>query len=147
MQKIVNFAPQKQKNMKRIFFCVLLILNFSSLAFAQTGTVTIYEDPDVAALMSRFIGANKSSEGIDGWRIQILATTDRAKMEEAKKLFLTKFPQHTAAWRFDAPHYKLRVGAFRTKPETRDLLADIQGVFPGAYEVRDKIKLSEFLPE
>jgi hypothetical protein len=127
-------------------FLVFVLAFFAVTSANAQGQVSIYEDPDVAALMNRFISSNKASEGIDGWRIQIMATTDRSKMEEAKKLFLTRFPQHTAAWRFDAPHYKLRVGAFQTKAETRDLLTEIQGVFPSAYEVRDKIKLSELLP-
>ena len=109
------------------------------------GQVAYDEEPGITLLMQKFIVANKSKETIDGWRVQILATTDRAKMETVKRSFLNKYAGHTATAKFDAPYYKLRVGAFRTKLEAEHLRYLIARDHPTAYVARDgEIKITEF---
>ena len=129
--------------MKRIFsFMTFLALTFS--AFAQNITVT--ESSDVQILMDRYTADNRMSEYVDGWRIQIVSSTDRRKIEEMKISFTQKFPNIPIISQHTPPYYKIKVGAFPTKLEAMGLLYLIKQEVPGAYPTKDnKIRPAEFI--
>jgi len=123
--------------MKNLFFLLLF-----SFLLAQVGTsqnVIINEDYQVEQMINRHIEANKSRQIMDGWRIQILSTSDRAKVEEMKSKFRATFPQYSVDWIHIKPNYKLRAGAFSTKLDAMEALNQIKKAFPSAYtaKVRD----------
>ena len=80
--------------------------------------------------MTTFISKNKSTYQIDGWRIQIMATTDRRKMEEAKSDFLANYPNISVDWTHSKPYYRLRAGAFTSKLGSRKTFAQIERRLP-----------------
>ncbi|MCU0345494.1 MAG: SPOR domain-containing protein [Saprospiraceae bacterium] len=114
------------------------------VAFAQAqGNISEKVDPSIAALMKRYVDANKSTKTIAGWRIQIMATTDRQRVEDALKKFESLYPNMSADWVQSKPYYKLRAGAFTSK---RDAIAAqylLKADYPTAYPVQD----SEIKPE
>ena len=83
---------------------------------------------------------------MSGWRIQILATTDRQNMESALRQFRNLYPSIPVDWLHTKPYYKVRAGAFTTKRDALRTLYILKADYPGAYPVQDnQIKPEELL--
>lgn len=122
---------------------ILLILLFVlSNVYAQ---VTVYEDPAVNDIVQRHINQNKASSTISGWRIQLLATTDRRKVEREEAKFIQKNPTIRVNWEHSKPYYKLKVGAFATKLEATRLLKELKQTYHSAILTKSEVNLSEIL--
>lgn len=131
--------------MIRFFICFSLAFGTLSSLLAQ-GNVSEKVDPKVADLMKRFVDNNKSVTTIQGWRIQILATTDRQRMEEAVKNFQALYPSIPVDWVHVKPNYKVRAGAFTTKREAFATQYILKNDYPTAYLVQDSaIKPQELI--
>lgn len=128
----------------------LLIVTFLSLficlqANAQ-GSVNETVEPNVTKLMDRFIEQNQATTTVSGWRIQILATTDRQRMEQALRQFENLYPSVPADWLHAKPYYKIRAGAFANKRDALRTLYILKRDYPAAYPVQDnKIRPEELL--
>ncbi len=130
--------------MSRLVFCFCLII--ASATLGKTQNVRIKEDPLIAQMMSKFVEANKAQQTIEGWRIEILATTNRQEMESAMQTFKYRYPELSVDWFHDSPYFKLRVGAFATKIEATRMLHILKKDYPGAYRILDnKMKPEELL--
>ena len=131
--------------MKKYFF-LLLAIAFFDLNLTAQGTVNEKLEPNVANLMKRFVEINKSTTAIKGWRVQILATTDRQRMEDALRQFETLYPNIPADWVHSKPYYKVRAGAFTSKQDAMPTLYILKQDYPAAYPVQDnEIKPEELL--
>ena len=117
------------------FATILLLVFMSTLQMAAQ--VSIIEDGAVTQLFDRYVSNNKSSQLVTGYRIQLLATTDRIKMEDEMARFIEIYPEVAVDWIHSKPYYKLRVGAFATKLEAFPSLYKIKKDFPGAYLAKD----------
>lgn len=96
--------------------------------------------------MQRFADSNKSKTNVNGWRIQLLATTDRQNMESSLRRFENLYPSIPVDWLHAKPYYKVRVGAFATKRDALRTLYILKEDYPGAYPVQDtKIRPEELL--
>lgn len=131
--------------MRKLFFAMLATA-FSCISLQAQGNITEKVDPAVASLMKRYVDINKSTKTISGWRIQILATTDRQKVEDALNKFTSLYPNISADWIQSKPYYKLRAGAYTSK---RDAIAAqylLKMDYPTAYPVQDnEIKPEELI--
>lgn len=118
----------------------LLFLGFAlvccSVSLAAQN-IQIFEEPTITKMMDRFTEINKAQANIDGWRIQILATTDRQKLESVKQSFRYQYPNVPIDWIHSKPYYKLRAGAFATKLEALRLKYILEQEYSGIYLVRD----------
>lgn len=123
--------------MKNTFLPILLFFLCFSSAIAQE--VQINEDPAVTDLFQAWTNDNRSNPGIDGWRLQVVASPDRQQVEQAELRFKTIFPDVPAAWVHEKPYYKLRVGAFRNRFEAQAFIPAISDEFPGAYPAKDPV--------
>ncbi len=124
-------------------FCLLIGFSLSSL---NAQNVMINEDFPIGQMMDRFVEKNKSTGEMEGWRIQIMATTDRSKVETAKRDFLQKYADINIDWTHSKPYYRLRAGAFATKLDAIRLLQTLKKDYPSAYLVKDnKISPRELL--
>jgi len=129
--------------MKNILY-LLLIFVCSETVWAQNISVT--ESRDVQILMDRYAADNRMSEFVDGWRIQIVSSTDRRKTDEMKNSFIQKFPNIPIRMQHTPPYYKIKAGAFNSKLDAMGLLYIIKKEIPGAYPTKDnKIKPSEMV--
>lgn len=133
---ILSLRTEKLYNMHRIFYLLLFISTCVGSLEAQS--MVINEEPAVAELMNNFISINKSMVNVDGWRIQLLATTDRNKMENAKQNFQYQYPNIAVNWVHEKPYYKLRAGAFASKLEATRMLYILKREYPGAYPAKDR---------
>ncbi|MCB0587161.1 MAG: SPOR domain-containing protein, partial [Phaeodactylibacter sp.] len=99
--------------------------------------VFVEEDAPIGEMMARFVEANKARQFVDGWRVQILATPDRQRLESVKQSFQYRYPSIPVDWVHVAPYYKLRAGAFSSKLEALRLKYILERDYPGIYLVRD----------
>ena len=122
--------------MARFLFLGLILFFSNSSAIAQKN-VFYEEDPPIGNMMDRYAEANKSREYMDGWRVQVLATPDRQRLESVKQSFQYRYPSIPVDWVHSAPYYKLRAGAFASKLEALRLKYILERDYPGIYLVRD----------
>jgi hypothetical protein len=121
--------------MKNLFLFILIGIN--SILYINAQNITINEDFPIAKMMDTFVAKNKSTYQIDGWRIQLMATTDRQKLEQAKGQFLANYPNISVDWTHSKPYYRLRAGAFTTKLDAMRLLHRLKEDYPSAYPAKD----------
>lgn len=126
---------KKNSNMRQIFSIFILIF-ITQIAFAQ-GTIKVTEEPEVSNLMNRYLAINESTSTVEGWRIQLLATSDRSKVEDAKRRFQTLYPNIYVDWTHSKPYYKLRAGAYGSKLEATRMLYVMKKDYPTAYPAKD----------
>ncbi len=115
----------------------LISLFFFSIAFSADAQVSIAEDGTIGIMVERHISNNRSIKHVSGWRLQLIASPDRQKVMDAKKDFLSRYPNYSADWVYKAPYYKLNVGAYRTKLEATALKQKLKHDFPNAYITKD----------
>jgi sporulation related protein len=131
--------------MKKFFFFLSCSIFFCSLVQAQ-GQVSETIDPKVAQLIKTFVDNNNAATTLKGWRIQILASTDRQRVENALYQFQALYPNVPADWVHAKPYYKIRAGAFTSKREALRTLYILKPDYPAAYPVQDNaIKPQELL--
>lgn len=129
--------------MKKIIVTLVTLLTITSLAISQN--VIVKETPGITQLVEKHIELNRATLTIDGWRIQLFATTDRSKIEGARGTFINRYPNMPVDWVHASPWYRLRAGAFATKLEATRTLNSLKIYYPDAYLAKDKIKTSELL--
>ncbi len=129
--------------MKKFILSAFILFGFASLYSIQAQEVTESVEPKIAQLMDKFVNQNKSQTKIKGWRIQILATNDRQRMESALRKFENLYPSIPADWLHSKPYYKIRAGAFATKRDALRTLYILKQDYPSAYPVQD----NEIRPE
>lgn len=113
----------------------VLFLTFTGRLNAQE--IQFNVDPAIDQLIRNWVYQNRTNPGIDGWRLQLLSTTDRSRVEAGKTEFLNRFPTIPADWVHEQPYYKLRVGAFLTRQEALAFLPQLNAYYTGAYPARD----------
>ena len=121
--------------MGRLFLLFVVALIFSLRVNAQN--IQIVEEEPIVTMMERFVEINHSLAGVEGWRIQLLATTDRQKLENARISFQYRYPNVNVDWVHSKPYYKLRAGAFSTKLEALHLKHILEKDYTGIYLVKD----------
>jgi hypothetical protein len=128
----------------RFYSCALLC---ALSVCAQAQEVQLNEDPGVSKVCSAWVNQNRSNPRVAGWRVQIMASTDRVQVEEAHGRFRLRYPDIPASWIQEKPYYKLRVGAFRTKQEALTFIETLPD-YAGAYPTKDTaIHPRDFLPQ
>ncbi|HMX39430.1 MAG TPA: SPOR domain-containing protein [Saprospiraceae bacterium] len=113
-----------------------LITLLGLLPAAQAQEIQLNESPAVAQLCRNWVNANHTTPRVEGWRAQILSTTDRQKADEARERFRLSYPDVPADWTHEKPYYKVRAGAFRTRLEAVAFIAQLID-FPGSYPAKD----------
>ena len=129
--------------MKKIIVTLATLLLITSFGISQN--INIKETPGITQLVEKHIELNRATLTIDGWRIQLFATTDRSKLEGARGTFINRYPNMPVDWVHASPWYRLRAGAFATKLEATRTLNSLKIYYPDAYLAKDKIKTSELL--
>ena len=127
--------------------CLAISLCILSLAAAAqtTGKIAVNEPPIITEMMRAYEAANRIGN-MTGWRVQILATTNRQQLDSERQSFQYNYPNIPINWVHNRPYYKLRAGAFRTRIEAERLKYVLGRDYDGLYLVRDdNIQPREFL--
>lgn len=139
-QVIVN-----RKSKKMNFNKILLVLFLSALADTTTAQVIVNEEASVTRLMETYKSHNLKKPQIRGWRIQVLTTTDRFKMETGMKQLDLLYPQYDYKWEHNNPYYQLRIGAFEKKADLEALVLELKKDFPSALPIQDEMSKREIM--
>jgi len=129
------------KKIIQLLSCLIL-----SVPFLGAQSVNIMEDYNVSRVMDRYVNFNKNTSVVEGWRIQLVATTDRRKMEQDRQEFMQNYPDISVDWTHEKPYYRLRAGAYRTKLEALRAIQKIKRDYPSAFPAKDSnIEPREFM--
>jgi hypothetical protein len=120
-------------------------LLFTASLSAQQRNLIVTPDADVDRLLNLFSEINEIEEEVEGWRVQILATTDRRQLETTEREFKANYPSVPVDWVHNAPYYKLRAGAFFDRQEADRLRQTLSRDFEGVYLVKDEVEETELL--
>ena len=131
---------------KRIFaeMKIIFLLFFGCtffISFSQSGTDNATK---LKALQEKKIEYHKRTYGMrDGYRIKIHFGIEKVKAMEVKAKFLSKYTNCEAYDEYQQPNFVIIVGDFKTKSEAYCFLKTMQGDFPNAFIVKDKIRLGK----
>jgi len=129
----------------RQYTIVAVFLLLAASLSAQQRLLVVTPDADVDRLLNLFSEINEVEEEVEGWRVQILATTDRRQLEETERDFKANYPSVPVDWVHNAPYYKLRAGAFFDRQQADRLRQTLSRDFEGVYLVKDEVEEAELL--
>lgn len=127
----------------RYLFIAVLILTGSPLPAQE---LQINEDYEVAELMRKFKEINTRNDYVEGWRVQVISTTDRQRMESVRQGLRARYPYLSTSWEHDRPYYRLRAGAYASRLEALQLQHMLREFYPGCIPTRDpRMSASEII--
>jgi len=109
----------------------------------RIGFVNVIVNSDIETLVSKRRFVNQKDPYIDGWRIQILQSTDKTKVMQQKVAFATEYPNLPIYYDYIQPYFKLRAGNYANRYEAYSQFKLIREDFDRAFLVRDRIRLDE----
>jgi hypothetical protein len=109
-----------------------------------SANIRFFAAPEVDRIMQGYTSTNRSTTTVRGWRLQILSTSDRERMEQTRNTFRMQFPYIPVSYVHNRPYYLLRVGAFTDQRDAIRIQYLIRPFFPSTYLVQDnEIKVTE----
>ena len=100
---------------------IIRLISFATLLWITPlclqGQVILNTPSSVDNLMQQFEQMNTAKEKISGYRLQIVASDDRRKVDRVRSQVSQSHPEYRVIWKFSNPYYKVLAGAFRTKLE------------------------------
>ncbi len=133
----------KTVSIHKIALVLLFALSTLSMSYAQG--VTVVEHDGIQSLLSTYINHHKTHAMVKGYRVQIITTDDRRKMENALYKFRQLYPEIQSDWEHKVPYYQVKVGAFKDKLDYQGFLIEIKKDFPGAIPIVADIRKEELL--
>lgn len=130
--------------MRSVFFILLVLCFAQPSVWAQEFSIS--EDYEVEQLMDKFINIHTSKSYVEGWRVQVISTTDRQRLESVRQSIKIRYPYLSTSWVHNRPYYRLRAGAFATKLEALRLQHLLREYYPGSIPTRDtRVSASEII--
>lgn len=140
----------KRMLMKKVFLFIGFI-SFAAIANAQivkdtiSNTVYVAKDSRYDLLVKKKAEINKKAadarKPTQGFRIQVLNTTDRNQALAAKSKLLSQFPEHKTYLMYQTPYFKIRIGNFVEKKDADDLKRQLARMFPtGVFVIPSEIE-------
>ena len=122
------------------FFLTGFFLISCHICFAQmvrdtmAGGIVVMKDYRYDLLSNKKTEINKKANlartPVKGFRLQIMNTTSRSEVLEAKSKMLSLYPEHKLYLSYQAPYFKLRMGNFKEQAEAAALKKEINDLFP-----------------
>lgn len=114
------------------FFWTLCLFNLAAPA-----QVMINEPEEILILKEKIQAENSENDTDAGWRIQILATTERRNMDKETYLFEKRFPGLERTKKYKKPYYRILTGARKERMELYPILQRVQKYYPSAFIIKD----------
>lgn len=105
----------------------------------------IIEQARITDLMDRWKLYNMGNKEVRGYRVQILATTDRRHMETVQREFERRYPDYPVHFAHNEPYFYLKTGAFLTNQKAQGFMKKMAKEYPASLIVTDMIKGEEML--
>ena len=130
----------------RIALIFMLCTLMGTISSTAQNSVTINEEYEVQQLLQQYININTAKSYVTGWRVQVVSTTDRQRLETVRQSIMSRYPYLSTSWVHNRPYYRLRAGAFATKLEALQLQHLLREYYPGSIPTRDtEITASEII--
>lgn len=126
-------------------YLLLPALLLITVTLSAQRNLIITPDAEVSRVLDIFSEVNELEEEVEGWRVQILATTDRRRLETTERDFRAKYPSISVDWVHNSPYYKLRAGAFFTRQEAERLRQRLSREYEGVYLVKAEVEETDLL--
>ncbi|MCX6198363.1 MAG: hypothetical protein NTY88_03955 [Bacteroidetes bacterium] len=145
--KVSNFNFKFQNLYRLIFLSVACCLSCAasysqdSSAISANKNFSVKQDVKTSELLYKYKEYNRRKEFTDGYRIQIMYTDIRDEVYKSKGTMYKEFSELASYVEYEQPYFKLRMGDFSSRLEATYFLQRITPLYPGAFIVRDKIKL------
>ncbi|HUR31846.1 MAG TPA: SPOR domain-containing protein [Saprospiraceae bacterium] len=140
--KTVN---QESTNLTAMLLKQLVLLLIVLLVCITEGKGQIVEQTQVTDLIERWKIHNMENKEVRGFRVQILATTDRRQMETVQREFERKYPDYPVHFAHNEPYWYLKTGAFITNQKAQAFMKQMSKEYPASLIVSDMIKGEELL--
>lgn len=133
--------------MNRVLILAISLLCTYEVSAQALDSVVVHKDPRVDLLVNKQIEINdistrNSRRRAQGFRILVISSNERKKVDAAKARMYREFPKLEAYKWYQAPFYRLKVGNFREREEAAEYLSRIQQIYPqGVYIVTDSIEV------
>ncbi len=126
-----------------IFFLVLTtaVSAQDSTATYANKNLSVHQDYEVTDLLNEYKAYNAKRDTRDGYRIQITYTDIRDDVYKSKGSMYKQFPELASYVEYEQPYFKLRIGDFKTRLNAAYYLQQVIVLYPGAFIVKDKIKV------
>jgi hypothetical protein len=121
----------------------IFLFCFSLTSFSQSGSIRYTVDQRIEALV-RLQGLSSGPNGLPqvaGYRVQLLFDAEKKVIDDARTLFINAFPKVDSYVLFNAPHFVLKVGDFRTSLDAERVRESLIKDFPASFIVKEMINL------
>jgi SPOR domain len=123
---------------KHILFLIFVFCQLSALFSQENQTQTLLK---VKALQEKKAEYHRRTNGeSDGYRVKIHFSADKAKAEEARAKFESKYSDVSTYLDYQQPNWVIIVGDYKTKLEAYELLKRIKDNFPYGFIVKSKVR-------
>lgn len=115
----------------------MLFFLLTCMMFTIHAQVVVNEPGSVDHLRDRIKAFNEQQKTIDGWRIQVLATTERRMMDKEKIRIKKEYSDLNILEQYKKPYYRIMVGGEKEKNSILPLLYKIKEKYPSAILIKD----------
>ena len=122
----------------------LLLTFFISLTvFSQKGDVSITKDERIDYLIKQrgLIVPPATSPQITGYRIQLIFDSNKKLIDDSRSKIVSIYPKIDTYINYNAPHFVLKVGDFRTKQDAERIRDSLLRDFPTSFVIKETINL------
>lgn len=109
---------------------------------SESSNVTLTGDERIKQLEASYIDANKKEQSINGYRIQLFASSGAESWDRSNEVraeFLKIYPDIPAYVIHKKPSFRVRIGDYRTRLDAERFYIEIKENFPDAFIVRDNV--------
>ena len=126
-----------------IVYCLLSIVCYSqdSTTVSINKNFSVTQNAKISELLYKYKDYNRKKEFAEGYRIQIMYTDVRDEVYKNKGAMYKEFSDLSSYVEYEQPYYKLRLGDFKSRLDATYYLQQVVTLYPGAFIVRDKIKI------
>jgi len=127
--------------MSNIIFIFFTLLSFT--IFSQTGNVKIIKDDRIESLIRQksVIIPPATLPQINGYRIQLIFDSNKQIVDDARSKVVASNHHLDTYILYNAPHFVLKVGDFRSKQEAEKVKSSLVRDFPTCFVVKEMVNL------
>ncbi|MDH7462257.1 SPOR domain-containing protein [Chitinophagaceae bacterium 26-R-25] len=130
----------------KLAFVMFMICTVFYANAQNTTSVAVKKDPRIDMLIKKQMQINEattraSRSSAQGFRIQVINTSDRNKAIAVKTKVYELYPDLKAYLLYQAPYFRLRVGNFKTQDEAMAYQKKLAKQFDNTIVVRDIIEV------
>jgi len=128
----------------RGFFVVWLFISLGSVSAQDVPQSYTIMDEEVRHAWDLWLEENSRSATTRVWRVLVVGVESRRVLDREVEKFKREYPDLSYDWSYDAPFYKLKVGATQKRLAIKPLLYQIRASYPSALEIRDEIEIDRY---